>query len=227
MVLFLLVLAICFVAYMRAIQPATWNSWMVLAGTPTLAVPVGPGNTGGAGDLTASPKPSPPPVGGMIRNGDFTNGGAYWQGDGRFNPSLSKGLIVTLNPRSWTRIYQTFPSDKGTQYSIEVTYRVSPNLTLSKDSADYAEISKQIDIPGFERFGSISVQPGEFYGTIGDPTSTTMAMEVFSPQLGSSEIQDYQHAYPSIPAFGDKTFALAFPPGSGMVAIVTVYVKSN
>jgi hypothetical protein len=135
--------------------------------------------------------------------------------------------MVTLNPASWTRIYQTFPSDKGTGYSIEVTYRVSPNLTLSKDPADYTEISKRIDIPGFERFGSIGIQPGEFYGTIGDPSSTTMAMEVFSPQLGSSDVQDYQHTYPSVPAFGSKTFALAFPPGSGTVAILTVYVKSN
>ena len=176
----------------------------------------------------------------LIQNGDFSDGNTHWQGDGKTprayaggnpaalpDPLTGKGLIVTLNPASWTRIFQSFPSDKGTRYSIVVTYKLSANLTLSKDPAAYAEISKRIQIPGFEDFGSMTIQPGQFYGTLGDPSSTTIAMEVFSPKLGSTEVQTYQHTYPPIPALGNKTVALAFPPGTGTVVILSVIVTSN
>jgi hypothetical protein len=176
----------------------------------------------------------------LIQNGDFSHGDSAWQGDGKTpsayaagnpatltDPLTSKGLIVTLNPTAWTRIFQPFPSDKGTRFSVVVTYKVSPNLTMSKDAADYAEISKKIQIPGFENFGSIVIQPGEFYGTVGDPNSTSMAMEVFAPQLGTSDVQTYQHTYPPIPALGNKTVALAFPPGTGTIVILSVAVTSN
>jgi hypothetical protein len=176
----------------------------------------------------------------LMQNGDFSDGDTHWQGDGKTprayaegnpaaltDPLTSKGLIVTLQSTSWTRIFQSFPSDKGTRYSIVVTYKLSPNLALSKNAADYAEISKRIQIPGFEDFGSMAIQPGQFYGTVGDPSSTTLAMEVFQPQLGSSEVQTYQHTYPPIPPLGNKTVALAFPPGTGMVVILSVAVTSN
>jgi hypothetical protein len=162
----------------------------------------------------------------LIQNGDFSSGDADWQGDGKTS-AATKGLSVTLSANSWTRIYQTFPSDKGTRFSIVVTYRLSPKIALSKDPADYTEISKRLQIPDFDQYGSIAVQPGEFYGTVGDPTSTSIAMEVFSPNLGTTDVQTYQHSYPPIPPGGNKTFALAFPPGSGTVVILSVAVTSN
>lgn len=176
----------------------------------------------------------------LIQNGDFSDDDAHWQGDGKTprayveenpaaatEPLTSKGLIVSLKPTSWTRIFQSFPADKGTRYSIVVSYRLSPNITLSKDPADYTEISKRIQIPGFENFGSMFIPPGQFYGTVGDPSSTSIAMEVFSPKHGSGDVQTYQHTYPPIPAFGNKTVALAFPPGTGTVVILSVVVTSS
>jgi hypothetical protein len=176
----------------------------------------------------------------VIQNGDFSKSDAYWMGDGKTpqayaqenpaaatDPLTSRGLIVPLNPASWTRIFQSFTADKSTQSSIVVTYKLSPDIALSKDPLDYAKISSRLQIPGFENFGSIDVHPGQFYGTIGDPSSTTIAMEVFTPKLGSSDVQIYQHAYPPIPPFGDKTFALAFPPGTGTVVILSVTVTGR
>jgi hypothetical protein len=176
----------------------------------------------------------------LIENGDFSEGAAHWEGNGKTpqayaagNPSAltdpltSKGLIVTLNPASWTRIYQTFPTHNGTLYSIFVTYKLSPDVTLSKNAADYVVIGHQIQVPGFERFGSITSPPCVFYGTIGDTNSTSVDMEVYSPKLGSSEVQTYQHTYPPIPVSGIKTFALAYPPGTGTVVILGVAVTSN
>jgi hypothetical protein len=165
-------------------------------------------------------------VGGLVKEGDFASGGLNWEGDGGAGPG-GKGVEVKLNPSAWTRVYQTFAGDQRTSYSIEVTYRLSPGLTVSQNPSDYTGINKRLQIPGFENYGSMNGSPGNFYGTIGDPTSASMSMEVFSPQFGSTDVQDYQHTYPPIPANGNDTFALAFPPGTGTVTLLTVYVMSR
>jgi hypothetical protein len=162
----------------------------------------------------------------MIQNGYFVAGGGYWQGDGIPDPS-GKGLVVRLSPASWTRVYQTFPGNRGTLYSIEVTYRLSPGLTFSQNPADYTDVSQRLQISGFANFKSMGISPGNCYGTLGDPSSGRLACEVFAPQPGSTAVQDYPHDYPSIPAFGNNTFALAFPPGAGSVTLLTAYVTSH
>lgn len=205
---------------------------MVALGANNLSVSSAPSGAAGSADSdasTATPVPPPTrvvPVGGLIKNGNFASGGLYWEGDGRANPS-GKGLAVTLNPSSWTRVYQSFMGDQGAQYSIEVTYSLSPGLTLSPNPADYTGISDRLQIDGFENYKSIAMPPGSFYGTVGDPDGSIIAMEYYTPRQGTTEIQDYHHTYPPIPNFQNKTFVLAFPPGTGKVTLLTVYVKSN
>ena len=148
----LLVLLVCALAYVRFQQPATWNSWMnaLLTTHPDVAsAPTdssAPASSASSAD-SATPSPEPvkaAPVGGVIKEGDFASGGANWQGDGRPDPS-GKGLAVTLNPSAWTRVYQTFTGDQRTLYSIEVTYRLSPGLTVSQNPSDYTDISSLAD----------------------------------------------------------------------------------
>ncbi len=240
--LLLLILLICIAAYVRDKQPATWNSWTTAAGMTNLAVsPAAPdsgtlaastdsGTPSTSVDPTAAAPVPPPvrpiPVGGLVKEGDFASGGVSWEGDVSPSPG-GKGVEVKLNPSAWTRIYQTFPGDQRATYSIEVTYRLSQGLTVSQNPADYTGINKRLQIPGFENYGTFQGSPGNFYGTIGDPTSASMSMEVFSPQYGSTIRQDYQHTYPPIPPNGNDTFALCFPPGSGTVTLLTVYVMSR
>jgi len=231
-VVFLLILFIAVLGYVRAEKPAIWNSWMVAMGATSAVVPTSSDDTDAA---TTSDAPAPAaapapartiPVGGLIQDGSFASPAGLWQGDGRPNPS-GKGLVVTLSPTAWTRVFQTFASDAGTLYSIEVTYQLSPGLTFSQDPADYTDISKRLQIDGFENFHSMPIAPGNCYGTIGDPTSGRIACEVFAPQLRSTQVEDYQHSYPSIPPNGSKTFALAFPPGTGTITLLTAYVTSH
>jgi hypothetical protein len=178
---------------------------------------------------SAATAPEPPkaaPAGGLVKEGDFASGGLNWEGDGGAGPG-GKGVEVKLNPSNWTRVYQTFPGDQRTAYSIEVTYRLSPGLTASQNPSDYLAINKHLNIDGFDHYGAMNGSPGNFYGTIGDPTSPSMSMEVYSPQYKSTDVQDYQHSYPPIPPNGNVTFALAFPPGTGTVTLLTVYVMSH
>jgi hypothetical protein len=196
------------------------------------------------GASSVAPAPAPPINNetnfGLIQNGDFSRGDAGWHGDGQTlrayaqaNPGApadlltGTGLIVSLNPQSWTRIFQTFATDKGTQYSLTVHFQVAPHLALSTNAADYTDISKRINIDGFENFGSVGISPGQFYGTVGDPNSQIIAMEVFSPDLSSSNVQNYQHTYPTISVSESKTVALAFPPGTGIVVIRSVSVTDK
>jgi hypothetical protein len=210
----------------------------VAESSPVASAPVT--NAAAPASPAVAPALPPLPANTLIQNGDFSQSSDHWEGDGKSpgqyaaenraatnDPLTSKGLIVTLNPKSWTRVYQTFRAGPGTQFSIVVNYRLSPDVSLSKDPADYTGINKLIQIAGFEHFGSFNSSPGQFYGTVGDPNSTMVALEVYTPTLGSSEVQNYQHTYPVIPVSETKTFGLAFPPGTGTVVILSAAVTSN
>jgi hypothetical protein len=52
-------------------------------------------------------------------------------------------------------------------------------------------------------------------------------MEVFNANLASNELQTYDHSYPAVQVTPSKTVALAFPPGSGAVVILSFAVTGN
>ena len=186
----------------------------------------------GPADSTTSAPPAPPappplPANSLVQNGDFSQGAAHWEGDVQLPRKAGTGIDITLNPAAWTRIYQTFKPSTGTQFSIVVNYRFLPGLTVSQNAADYANITKQIQIPGFDNYPSIHLSPGQCYGTIGNPNSSSMSMELFNPNLTSTDLQTYTHTYPPVPVSDTDTFALAFPPGTGTVFITGIAVTSN
>ena len=237
---FLLVgVLICLLAYVRAQQPATWNSWMAAIGADkSFFASVGedaktaatdPSSSDGSSDSApgapVAPLPRTYPVGGMVKNGTFT-GGQNWQGDGQPSPS-GKGLVVTLDPSAWTRVYQVFSGDQRVQYSIEITYKLSPGITLSNNPADYTAINKRFGLDGYENYGVMTCSPGNFFGTVGDPTSASVSFEYFQPRMGTTDVQDYQHTYPPVPPNGNMVFGLAFPPGTGSVTLLTAYVDCH
>jgi hypothetical protein len=226
----LLVLMVCALAYVRFQQPATWNSWMTALLTTHSATASAPADSSAPASSSDSAAPAPAteppkaaPAGGVVKEGDFASGGLYWQGDGESGPG-GKGVEVKLNPSAWTRVYQSFTGDQRALYSIEVTYRFSPGLTVSQNPSDYTDISHRLQISGFEKYGSIGIPPGDFYGTIGDTSSKSITCEVYTPRYGSTAVQDYQHTYAAVPPNGNNIFALAFPPGTGTVTLLTVYV---
>ena len=171
----------------------------------------------------------------LLQNSDFSSAGAHWQGDGSSFAANklptgtfgATGLVVILNPQAWTKIYQAFTGDKGTLYSIDVTYRVSQDLTLSQRASDYAAVNKHIGLAGYENFGEFNLPVGQFLGTIGDSNSTKVAYEVYVPQFKSTDVQTYHHTYPAIAANGNNIAALGFPPGKGSVNILSVSVTSQ
>jgi hypothetical protein len=173
--------------------------------------------------------PSPPsiPATSLVQNGDFSQGIAHWDGDAKPAMAPNKGITIRLDPAAWTRVYQTFPSGNSTQFSINVNYKLSPSIYTSDDSANYADITQKINLAGFERYHSQTVKPHQFYGTLGNPSDTVISSEVYDPNFNTTDVQNYQHTYPPIPASPQKIFCLAFPPGNGTVTLLGIAVTSN
>ena len=94
-----------------------------------------------------------------------------------------QGITVRLNPTAWTRVYQTFRSNSGTQFSIQVNYKLSPGMYTSDDPANCADITQKIQLDGFERYHSQTVKPHQFYGTLGNPSDALISSEVYDPKL--------------------------------------------
>jgi len=176
----------------------------------------------------------------LIKNGDFSEGKADWYGDGKTaeafaasnpaaaaDPLYSKGLIVPLDANSWSRVYQTFTTGQEREFSIVVTYKLSPDLDLSKDPEFYKSICKKIKVPGFDGYSHFSSSPGVFFGLVGDPSMNLIANEIFTPVQAPGDVQVYKHSYPAVPVSKTKIFALGFPPGKGTVVILSVEVTGK
>ena len=181
---------------------------------------------------TSSAPPAPPsppsiPATSLVQNGDFSQGTANWEGDAKPATTPGKGVTIRLDPAAWTRVYQTFPSASGTQFSIQVNYRLSPGMYTSDDPANYADITQKINLAGFERYHSQAVKPHQFYGTLGNPSDALISSEVYDPNFSTTDVQNYQHTYPPVPASAQKIFCLAFPPGNGTVTLLGIAVTSN
>jgi hypothetical protein len=181
---------------------------------------------------TSSAPPAPPsppsiPATSLVQNGDFSQGIAHWDGNAKLAAAPGQGITVRLDPAAWTRVYQTFRSGAGTQFSIQVNYKLSPSMYTSDDPANCADITQKIQLDGFERYHSQTVKPHQFYGTLGNPSDTLISSEVYDPNFTTTDVQNYQHTYPPIPASPQKIFCLAFPPGNGTVTLLGIAVTSN
>lgn len=175
-----------------------------------------------------------------LENGDFSNGKDGWHGDGETpdeyaqdNPSAasdpltSKGLIIQLKPHRWTKITQEFKGDKGTYYSLAVTYKVSPDTTLSNKADDYTNAGNGFDFEGSEIWVPQSIESGRFWWTVHDLDDDGGYQETCSPKLGSSEPQTIQDHGRTMTPFTRKMIFIAFPPGNGIVVLLNVSVTSS
>jgi hypothetical protein len=179
----------------------------------------------------------------LLQNGDFSDGKTHWHGDGKTpdeyaqdnqdnppatsDPLMSKGLIIQLKPDRWTKIAQDFKGDNSTHYVFTLTYKVSPDLTLSNKADDYANIADHIRFEGYESWPPVSIAIGQFFETVGDLDDYKGFYEKFPPKLGSSDTQTYVDPGPPISPLGNKMVTVAFPPGTGTVVILNVSVTTN
>src|ERR1039458_5072926 len=172
----------------------------------------------------------------LLQNGDFSDGSTHWHGDGQSpdeyaqdnlsatsNPLTSKGLIIQLKPDRWTKVAQDFRGDKGTNYTLAITYKVSPDLTWSTKADDYANMVDHLRFEGYEAYtnGRIAIQVGQFFVWLGDFNGTSSDRNEFKLKPDSGDTQTIQKMFEGrLTPQGDKMITLAFPPGTGTVVIL-------
>jgi hypothetical protein len=180
-----------------------------------------------------------------LQNGDFSDGIAHWNGDGRSAgtasdsdiPDLSgnplstpagQGMIIRLSPHDWVKVYQDC-RPVGNFLGFVVTYKVSDDFKLSQDMNDY------INVPGSLGYGTWKA----FNGT---PGCWLMMMSDFGSggnvgafrwdiDPGAKVNADGTRTFVThsrvFNTEGDKTLTLACPPGTGSITLLKVSLAAE
>ena len=163
----------------------------------------------------------------LLKNGDFSEGINYWEGDchsidsttfdsSDANPPTS-GVIVKLRGSEWTRVTQNLEAKRG-NYLLTLTYVGSPDLRFSARSDDYMNMQDKLSMP----FKPFNIKEGQWIALIFDPAAKHgVSWSLTPPASGTGAIKV------SIPVkiktqAEDQTFIVSFPPGDGYINLLDV-----
>ena len=172
-----------------------------------------------------------------LQNGDFADGADHWRGDGKTpadmapsdpfakpDPLLSKGLIIPLRDRQWTKISQNFRT-KASELVFTVTFVFSPGLTFSDRNEDYVNIPKQIDNNLYLSFDLGKNQMMALFTDFGNGAKGVYYK--FDPKLGTNGVQTLRADVTQLSPLEDEVVTIAFPPGQGNVVIQSVTLEGQ
>ena len=157
----------------------------------------------------------------LLQNGDFSSGLAHWDGDGRSLATTTNalapgnGMGVELRAE-WTKVIQNFDAKRG-DYTVSITYSLTPGTTFTADEKDYRKVPKKL---GFDALQEFRVKKGEWAIIITD-RKRFVHCAIKPPEAGNGEqtiTGNFKLGYNG----DDQTFCLAFPPGNGVVTIQNI-----
>ena len=176
----------------------------------------------------------------VLQNGNFADGASHWNGDGKTaadlaqdnpgaatDPFTSKGLIIQLKPDRWSKVSQDFKGNKNTHYCLTVTYKYAPGLAFSTKPQDYVNIPKQVGFEGSESWSPFDIPAGQFFVTVDDLQGDKGYWEKVVSRFGVTESQKYVDFGLPLTPDSDKMVTVAFPPGTGMVVLLSISVTSS
>ncbi len=171
-----------------------------------------------------------------IQNGDFSSGIDHWYGGGRSpadfasdnplagnDPLTSKGLIIPLHDQTWVKVAQDFKG-KVSSGILTITYKVSKDFAFSTKSEDYVNMPDKIGYDGWKAFDT---PPGTWVVFLSDFGSNHGEYYELAPKGAPGEVQTYRAKIKGMTPFEDKTITLAFPPGTGMLVVLSVSMTST
>lgn len=172
----------------------------------------------------------------LIQNGDFSSGIDHWHGNGQApadfkpddpfaasDPFTSKGMIIKLKERQWTKVIQDFKGKSSTG-ALTITYMVSPDLAFSEKPDDYVNVPGHIDYNAWRPF---DIPVGLWIAFLSDFGSAHGTYYKLKPKLGSNEPQTLKMDIKAMTPYEDKTITFAFPPGKGLIVILNVSLTSE
>jgi len=171
-----------------------------------------------------------------LENGDFTDGLSHWHGGGRSpadfasdnplqasDPFTSKGLIIPLKHLDWTKVAQDFKG-KSASGVMTITYMVSNDFAFSDKDDDYKNMPDHI---GYDAWAAFNTLPGNWVVFLSDFGSSHGTYYEIKPKLGSTGVQTFHARIIGLTPLADKTITLAFPPGTGMLVVLSVSLSDN
>jgi len=170
----------------------------------------------------------------ILANGDFKEGTAHWDGDGR-TPSdngtidlgsnaqaTPQGLIIQLDPSKWKYISQTF-SSKDSPLQCSFTYQLSHGCTFPGDAnADVTQVLTPADLLRMtgKAGNSIGLKYGSVLLVVLDPEAHLNTHYKIKLVLDSTDAQTVTNVFPQVSPNTDKAVYLFFPPGNGTITLL-------
>ena len=166
-----------------------------------------------------------------LANGDFTSGKDHWYGEARWpddyaapdpftkaDPLTASGMIIPLKSSSWMKEFQDFKG-KGSTAELKITYKVAPDSGFSKQASDYQNVPDKI---GWDAWYPFSAPVGSFVVFISELAQNTGRYYMVHPNMSSTGEQTFTATVNGMTPWSQKTIALAFPPGNGMIILSRV-----
>jgi hypothetical protein len=153
----------------------------------------------------------------FLKNGNFSNGNAHWEGDGLLSTALADsdslngpsgiapGTFIPLKTH-WTAITQEFKA-YSSSININLVYKVSSNLDLSKNPDDYVAVH----LHSLEDWGELG------NGDVGKCVVFVRSVKktsgcYFLPKKVDTN-QTFTCSFNGFVPGNDYVFCIAFPPG--------------
>jgi len=171
-----------------------------------------------------------------LKNGDFSEGESYWHGDGKSlsdyasdNPGsqaltdAANGLVIPLKPDKWTKVVQDFHGQGGSAV-MTITYTVSSDFSFSDDEKEYRNVPNKIDFNAWKAFKIAKGKWLVFISDFGKFRGTYYPMP--GPKAGDGA-ETLTAKIEGLTPHSDKTIALAFPPGTGEIVLLSVSIDDE
>ena len=160
----------------------------------------------------------------ILANGDFADGTAHWKGDHLTAlDTPSQGIVLKLNPKSWTKIAQTF-NTRENSLDYEITYSFTAETTFHFDPTPTATVwpVSLNSLTGMYFKTPLTITPGNWLVMMADPASNLLTYCEITQKLGSADSMTITGTIPKLEAHEEKTLILALPPGDGEITVTHI-----
>ncbi len=181
----------------------------------------------------------------ILANSDFSDGSANWKGDGKDassvdmtdigtsldNSGAAKGMIVTLDPKRWKMISQTFEtSEKALDFSM--TYKTTSDFSEGAVPGGLGItmiLQTMLKIPlqsnnGFGFPPNMQQRPGASSSALVAIADLDQNVVIYSPVSAnlSTDSTTNSTRLNGLLEHAEKTLYVLFPPGSGSITFSSI-----
>jgi len=170
-----------------------------------------------------------------LDNADFSNGNDHWYGEAKWptdfappdpftkaDPFTSAGMIIPLRSADWVKEFQDFKG-KTSDAVLTIVYTLSPDFAFSQKAEDYQNMPDKIGWDAWKPFDS---PVGAWIVFVSELEKGHGTYYIIQPK-GGGEDQTFKARVTDMTPWSQKTIALAFPPGTGMIVIKKVSITDS